>query len=132
MNNQNAQLVDAAAQLLGKLGDGDRHTVAAAALTKNDTILTALNVSHFTGGPCAEVSLLARLVSENEEPVTIVSIGDEDRGIIAPCGRCRQLLLDYYPTVEIVMPGATGIKTLEDLLPDAYRWFKQPITRKSE
>ena len=126
-----AKLVDTASQLLAQLGDGSRHTVAAAALTKSNKIVAALNISHFTGGPCAEISLLAKLVSENEEPTTMVSIGDSNRGILAPCGRCRQVLLDYYPSLKVIMPGG-GVKSMQELLPDAYEWFKQPVITVSE
>jgi len=126
-----SNLMDAATELLNSQGDGVRHTVASAAYTKSGKIITALNVSHFTGGPCAEIALLAKLISEAEEPTKLVTIGDQRRGVITPCGRCRQVLLDYYPDLKIVMPD-TSIKTPRELLPNAYSWFDQQAVNKAE
>lgn len=132
MKVNTAPLIDAAYELLARRGDGKRHTVAAAASTKSGKVFTALNFSHFTGGPCAEIALLARLAPDGEVPVTIVAVGDQGRGVIAPCGRCRQVLLDYFPDVSIVMSGSGGIKRARYLLPDAYVWFEQQPISKTE
>jgi hypothetical protein len=51
-----ADLVEAARSLLRAQGDGDIHTVAAAVLDEHDRIHVGLNLYHFTGGPCAELS----------------------------------------------------------------------------
>ena len=118
-------LVKAAQKALGAHGDGKNHTVAAAIKTGDGTIVTGLNVYHFTGGPCAELSVLANALSSGKTDLkTIVAVGDRDRGILAPCGRCRQVLFDYSPdTAVIVMEeGKLAAKTIRELLPHAYDW----------
>jgi cytidine deaminase len=49
----------------------------------------------------------------------IVAVGDEGRGVIPPCGRCRQVLLDQQPDCHVVVPGGDGPMTVpaRDLLP---------------
>lgn len=131
MDETSKKLIDAASDLLNSRGDGIRHTVATAATTKTGKVFTTLNVSHFTGGPCAEIAALAKLISEGEEPIRMVTVGDQGRGVIALCGRCRQVFLDYYPDVEIIMPDGS-IKTPKQLLPDAYSWLDQQVVSKSE
>lgn len=54
------KIIDAAIELINRSSDSENHTVAAAALTKNGKVITSLNLYHFTGGPCAELALMAR------------------------------------------------------------------------
>lgn len=117
-------LVAAAEDLLATLGDGDRHTVATAARTQEGVVLSALNISHYSGAICAEIGVLVKLISEDKAPELLVTIGDQNRGIVAPCGRCRQVLTDYFPGTKVIMPSRK-ISTLQELLPEAYTWFKK-------
>jgi cytidine deaminase len=54
--------------------------------------------------------------------VTIVAAGDEGRGVIAPCGRCRQVLFDQHPDVNVIISSADGLQLLpiRQLLPYAF------------
>ncbi|QKG21546.1 hypothetical protein ACTIVE_3184 [Actinomadura verrucosospora] len=61
------------------------------ARAQDGRIFTAVNVYRFTGGPCAEPVLLARRPPRTPTSwITIVAVGDRDRGIVPTCGRCRQ------------------------------------------
>jgi len=121
---QVAKLVQSATDLVNEYGDDKNHTMAAAVLTKSGKIFTSLNFYHFTGGPDAEVAALARVVSEGESPVTVVAVGHNDRGVMAPCGRCRQTIFDYYPDMQVVLPG-NNVKSIKELLPDTFDWNEQ-------
>lgn len=120
-------LVEAATELVKLNGDNQNHTVASAAYTIAGKILVSLNQYHFTGGPCAELALMARLATEKEEPAIMVAVGNRSRGVLAPCGRCRQALFDYYPDLEIVIfeNGQYLTKSIRELLPYAYSWDEQ-------
>jgi cytidine deaminase len=54
----------------------------------------------------------------------MVAVGNEARGVIAPCGRCRQTLLDLHPDCFVVVPAAEGpdCRPIHELLPFAYRY----------
>lgn len=117
------QLVDKATELINKKGNKKNCTVAAAAVTLDGSIFTSLNFVHFSGGSCAEVALLARLASEGKNnPIAIVAVGDKSRGVVPPCGPCRQTLIDYYPSIQVVMPGEGGprVVSISELLPQPY------------
>jgi cytidine deaminase len=118
------QLVDAATKLIDKWNDDKNHTVAAAVITKSGLVFTSLNFYHFTGGPDAEVAVLARAASEGEHPVAIVAVGNNGRGILSPCGKCRQTIFDYYPDLQIIMPD-NSVKNIKVLLPDTFDWNQQ-------
>ncbi|WP_405797634.1 cytidine deaminase family protein [Streptomyces sp. NBC_01506] len=118
-----AELVDAATRLVVAHAKGDDHTVACAARDRDGRIITGLNVYHFTGGPCAElVTIGAAAAVGAYDLVTVVAVGSDSRGVMPPCGRCRQVLLDYFPQVEIVVRTENGLRAVpvRELLPYAY------------
>ncbi|MFK0239183.1 cytidine deaminase family protein [Streptomyces vinaceus] len=119
------ELVAAAAHVARTRCRGDNHTVAAAARARDGRIVTAVNAYHFTGGPCAELVLIGTAAARGVyELDTIVAVGDRDRGVIPPCGRCRQVLLDYFPTVKVIVGNHDHARTvpIPDLLPESYVW----------
>ncbi|MEW2544564.1 cytidine deaminase [Streptomyces sp. NPDC047002] len=126
------ELVDAAAEVARTRCRGENHTVAAAARAADGRIVTAVNAYHFTGGPCAELVLIGTAAAQGvHELETIVAVGDRDRGVIPPCGRCRQVLLDYYPAIRVLVAaaGRTRPVPVADLLPESYIWADhQPTT----
>ena len=127
-----AALVEAAHSVLRAHGDGDVHTVAAAVLDEDGRIHVGLNLYHFTGGPCAElVALAVTRAAGARAPHLIVAVGDAGRGVLAPCGRDRQVLTDYFPGIHVVVPTADGPQAVQigDLLPHTYQWQTQQLQR---
>ncbi|MEU5040840.1 cytidine deaminase family protein [Streptomyces griseorubiginosus] len=119
------ELVQAAAEVARTRCRGENHTVAAAGRARDGRIVTAVNAYHFTGGPCAELVLIGAAASQGVyELDTIVAVGDRDRGVIPPCGRCRQALLDYFPRIGVILGEADRIRTVPvtSLLPESYVW----------
>ena len=55
---------------------------------------------------------------------TRVAAGKDDRGVLAPCGRCRQTLLDRHPDCFVVVPAPDGAdcRPIHELLPFNYRY----------
>lgn len=119
------ELIQAAADVARTRCRGDNHTVAAAGRARDGRIVTAVNAYHFTGGPCAELVLIGAAATQGVyELETIVAVGDRDRGVIPPCGRCRQALLDYFPGLEVIVGAGDRLRALSitDLLPESYVW----------
>ncbi|MCX4743726.1 cytidine deaminase family protein [Streptomyces antibioticus] len=119
------ELVEAAAHVARTRCRGDNHTMAAAGRAPDGRIVTAVNAYHFTGGPCAELVLIGAAAAQGVyELATIVAVGDRDRGVVPPCGRCRQVLLDYFPGVEVIVGEGDGMRAVPvaELLPASYVW----------
>lgn len=115
------RVLDAATQLATTLTGDPNHTVASAAMDTTGRIHTGVNVHHFTGGPCAELVVLGVAAAAGAGPlVTIVAVGDEGRGVLAPCGRCRQALVDLHPDCAVVVPLGE-VLPVRELLPHSYR-----------
>jgi cytidine deaminase len=66
--------------------------------------------------------------------ITIVAVADGERGVIAPCGRCRQVLLDLHPDVYAIVPidGELQSRPIRDLLPSSYRRANSPDRMRVE
>jgi cytidine deaminase len=103
------RVIGAAEVLAGTLGNRPNHTIAAAGVDTRGGIHTAVNVRHFTGGPCAELVVLGVAAAANAGPlVAMAAAGNQSRGLIAPCGRCRQVMIDLHPDVLVAVPTADG------------------------
>lgn len=119
------RVLDAALEQAKKLTGDPNHTVAAAAMDTAGRIYTGVNVYHFTGGPCAELVVLGQAASAGAGPLTtMVAVGDGGRGVIAPCGRCRQVLLDQHPDCLVIVPapGEPDLVPVRKLLPHTYNF----------
>ncbi|MEU6484407.1 cytidine deaminase [Streptomyces sp. NPDC046887] len=118
-------LVQAAAEVARTRCRGDEHTMAAAARARDGRVVTAVNAYHFTGGPCAELVVIGAAAAQGAyELDTIVAVGDRDRGVVPPCGRCRQVLLDYFPGLRVIVGAGDRVRAVPvaELLPESYVW----------
>ncbi|MCI3270586.1 cytidine deaminase [Streptomyces cylindrosporus] len=124
------ELVEAAAEVARTRCRGDNHTMAAAARADDGRIITAVNAYHFTGGPCAEMVVIGAAAAQGAYQLdTIVAVGDRDRGVVPPCGRCRQVLLDYFPAVKVVVGQGDRVRAVPvaALLPESYVWADHQV-----
>jgi cytidine deaminase len=116
------RLLDAALTTASRLpADGTYvNTVASAVMDIHGDIYTGVNVGHFTGGPCAELVALGVAAAAGAGPISlVVAVGDDDRGVMPPCGRCRQVLLDQQPDCRVIVPDGDDVSSVpaRQLLP---------------
>ncbi|MEU6709001.1 cytidine deaminase [Streptomyces wuyuanensis] len=117
------ELIEAAAHVARTRCRGDNHTMAAAGRARDGRIVTAVNACHFTGDSCAELVLIGAAAAQGAyELDTIVAVGDRDRGVVPPCGRCRQVLLDYFPAMKVIVGAGDRLRTVPvtDLLSEGF------------
>ncbi|WP_127533016.1 cytidine deaminase [Paenibacillus kobensis] len=102
--------------------------VGAALLDREGRIHYGCNVENAAYGPtnCAERTALFRAIADGCEPGTfqaIAVIGDTS-GPIAPCGVCRQVLMELGgPDMPVVMGNLHGdisVMSVSELLPGAF------------
>ena len=97
--------------------------VGAAGLTDDGRILAACNVENASFGLslCAECGLVSALRSAGAEQLVAVCVVAADGRPLAPCGRCRQILLDNGGPGLLVDRGPYAHPvTLAQLLPGAF------------
>jgi cytidine deaminase len=127
LTDDDRELIELARRTVDANTDGPDgvYTMGAAVRGADGRMYAGINLYHFTGGPCAELVALGRARAEGaRELTTIVAVGNEGRGVVGPCGRDRQVLVDYHPTIRVILPTADGPFSVlaTDLLPGAYRW----------
>ncbi|WP_129669059.1 ASCH domain-containing protein [Phytoactinopolyspora endophytica] len=119
------RVIEAAEVRARLLGENSNHTVAAAAMDTAGRIHAGVNVYHFTGGPCAEFVAMGLAATVEAGPlITMAAAGDRGRGLIGPCGRCRQAMLDLHPDILVAVPSKNGpqMHPIRKLLPGAYEF----------
>lgn len=126
LSQEESTLIERATATINGIPISEDYSVASAALSSDGRIFTGVNVYHFTGGPCAELVVLGTAAAAAAGNLTcIVAIGNENRGILSPCGRCRQVLLDLHPGIKAIVKDGDGQPTavgIRELLPSGYVW----------
>jgi cytidine deaminase len=95
--------------------------VGAAGQDRDGTVVTGCNVENASYGLtlCAECGLVSAQRAAGAGPLVAVSIVAGDGAPIAPCGRCRQLLLEAGGPELLLDADGPPIR-LGDLLPRAF------------
>ncbi len=119
--------VAAARTLIAERAKEGRHHVAATVLTRAGNSYTAVNIDSVLGraAVCAEaVAIGMASTAEPDAEIAFVCALNRRQVVIAPCGLCRELLLDYGPEALVAVP-TKGMewttRPLPELMPDAYK-----------
>lgn len=97
------------------------HPVGAAGITDEGRVVSGCNVENVSYGlgVCAEVALVTDLCRSGGGRLTAVSVANRGGAVLMPCGRCRQVLLEFGGP-ELLVDHPLGPRRLADLLPDAF------------
>ncbi|HYY45409.1 MAG TPA: cytidine deaminase [Actinomycetota bacterium] len=98
-----------------------RLRVGAAGITGDGRIIAGCNVENASYGLtlCAECGVVSSLHASGGGRLVAVAVVGADGGYLAPCGRCRQLLLEAGgPSLQILT--REGVRTIGELLPGAF------------
>ena len=98
-------------------------SVGAAGVCTDGRIVRGCNVENASYGLtlCAECGLVSDLAATGGGLLVAVSVVAGDGTPLAPCGRCRQLLLEHA-SPEMVLDAGAGLEPvpLASLLPNAF------------
>lgn len=115
-------LVQKARAMLDKSYAPYSHFCVGAALECEDgTVYTGCNVENAAYGSsiCAERTALLKAVSEGKRSFRRIAIAGSGDGYCWPCGACRQMLSEFSPCLEILLPLGQSedyVKSSLDLL----------------
>jgi cytidine deaminase len=95
--------------------------VGAAALVDDGRIVSGCNVENasYGVGLCAECALVGNLAMTGGGKLVAFACVDGHNNVLMPCGRCRQLLYEHSAP-GMVLDTVSGIKTIDEVLPDAF------------
>lgn len=133
-----ATLYDAADAELTRFQLRPHHRIACAGMNADSRTLTSINLVSDLGpaSTCAEPALLAEVVRQGIGPLIGLLVlratydPDRPREIVPPCGRCRELLLQYSPHVMVLIWVTASARyaaiPVERLLPDPFH--RRPVS----
>ena len=94
--------------------------VGAAAICDDGRVVTGCNVENasYGLGLCAECTLVGQLRLTGGGRLVALACRSGAGELLMPCGRCRQVLYEFGPT--LLLDTARGPRPLTELLPDAF------------
>jgi len=121
---KNEELISKAQSLVKPMSlsrDGmDACTVGCALLTKDGNVYTGICFHVSCGiGICAEHAAIAEMLKNGEKEIKVI-VATSQSGILSPCGRCRELMIQLDSNnkeTKIILKDGSE-KTLNELLPD--------------
>ena len=95
--------------------------VGVAGFVDDGRVVSGANVENASYGLtlCAECSMVSALYASGGGRLVAVYCVDGGGGILMPCGRCRQLLVEHGgPELKVMTPQ--GVATMAEILPQAF------------
>ena len=124
MTTEDTKLIEAAKAVLGRFSlrkDYDAGQVAAAIRTAKGNVYTGICLDLGCGlGFCAEVAAIADMLKNRETRIEAMVALDQRGSPIAPCGRCRETMLqvdEQNLKCRVILSGGREV-LLQQLLPD--------------
>ena len=107
------------------------HPVGAALLAKDGRVFTGCNLENSSYSPtiCAERTAFAKAVSEGAREFTAIAIAggfkEEPEGYCAPCGVCRQVMVEFcgrdFKVILVKTPEDRKEYDLAEIMPLGFR-----------
>ncbi len=97
------------------------YPVGAAALVDDGRVVVGCNVENASYGLtlCAECGLVSALHASGGGRLVAFTCVDGHGDVLAPCGRCRQLLSEHGGP-SLLVETAAGLRTMAEVLPGAF------------
>lgn len=97
------------------------YPVGSAALVDDGRVVTGCNVENASYGVtlCAECGLVSALHATGGGRLVAFTCVDGHGEVLAPCGRCRQLLFEHGGR-SLLVETAAGVVTMDEVLPGAF------------
>ncbi len=113
------ELVEAARAVLVKHYKPHWHTVGAALRSRDGRIWTGVHLGATVGrlSVCAEAVALGRAILDGDGSVECAvavrhpKLGEpvQEIAVVPPCGACREMLTDFDPAADVIVPQPSGL-----------------------
>ncbi|MBK6337442.1 MAG: cytidine deaminase [Betaproteobacteria bacterium] len=117
-------LVDAARRIIALRRRPEWHSVGCALRTRSGRVFTSVHVGAYVGriDVCAEAIAIGMGAAEGDTDIETIVAVNKDGHVVAPCGMCRELIADYGPGANVIVPGPQGDHPvpIASLLPNKY------------
>ncbi len=118
-------LIEAARKVVHLRFRPHRHQIGAAIQTHAGVVYAAVNLGANVdrASVCAEAVALGMAAADGDTDLAAVVAVDRDGQVVSPCGVCREMISDYAPGCEVVVPADPDpeVVSIEELLPRKYQ-----------
>ena len=101
------------------------YKVGSALKCRDGSIYTACNVENasYSLTICAERNAIFKAISEGKREFEAIAIYVDSEKTFAPCGACRQVLMEFAPDLQVVYNDGKGlvVRNLGELLPGSFQ-----------
>jgi len=125
MDTSDRELLDLARKIIEQRYRENQHQIGAALQTKSGKVFTAVHLEATVGriAVCAEAVALGMAAATGDTEIEMIVAVDAAGRVVSPCGMCRELISDYSPSAQVIVPAGseTEIVPVAELLPNKYR-----------
>jgi len=121
------ELIERASEIVGEYKsskDCTSGSVGAALITRAGNVYTGVCIDTACSlGFCAEHSAIAEMLKHKESEIVMIVAVDTKKNILAPCGRCRELIYQVNRAnvdTKVIMPKNKTV-SLKELLPHPWQ-----------
>lgn len=119
------ELISEAQKIVGEFTLSEKYlsagSVGVALITKSGRLYTGICIDLACGiGFCAEHAAIAEMLKNRETQIEMIVAVSKDK-ILAPCGRCREMMLQINKenmNTKVILPEKRMV-TLKELLPES-------------
>lgn len=124
MNEDAKKLVRSARKIIESCFKENYHHAGAALRTKKGKVYSAVHLEANVGriAVCAEAIAIGMAAADGDSDIETIVAVDRTGKVISPCGMCRELISDYAPDANVIVPSDQGdtIVSISELLPNKY------------
>lgn len=118
-------LIEAAQAIIRERFRPHQHHVGAALRTRSGQVYSAVNLGTHVdrASVCAEPITIGMAAAAGDVDIQAIVAVDRDGLVVSPCGVCRELIAEYAPDCEVVVPEDTEAEVVRitELLPRRYQ-----------
>jgi cytidine deaminase len=124
LTESDRKLIETARSIIRQRYKPDWHRVGAALRTKSGRVFAAVHIEAYVGriGVCAEAVAIGMAASAGDSAIERIVAVRHTGNVVSPCGMCRELIADYAPDAQVIVPGPDGEEAvpIAGLLPNKY------------
>ncbi len=124
LNDADNSLLERARSIIALRKRQDWHHIGCAMRTRSGAVFAAVHLEAHVGrvAVCAEAIAVGMGAAAGDTGIAVIVAVNRAGEIVAPCGICRELISDYAPDAEVIVPGAEGPErvSIRTLLPNKY------------
>ena len=124
LSPKDVSLVAQAREIIALRQRQDRHDVGCALRTCAGRVFCTVHLEAHVGrvAVCAEAIAIGMGAAVGDTEIDTLVAVDRAGEVVAPCGMCRELISDYAPGANVIVPGPGGpeLMPVSQLLPNKY------------